>query len=574
MAGFLENNGLRGIRSKLTELSRFGMKYDDLLLKNSQAIGFIEQQMQRMGNLGGANEDLMKYSMALSDTTSHLRSKSIAFFQLDYVVKREKLREIASNGEIEFVLETITDDAIVYDDDNRFCYPNDLVGEMRYKGKSKKERLKYQDKIIDKYQDNFEKIYMAWGFNEGISAWQYFYQWLIEGHVAFEIIYDNPANPREIIGFKELDPSSLYPQVVKDAGGKIYLEWAQKDQNGSKLRTLSDSQIIYISYANHFRTKRISFVERLVRSFNLMRVIEHSKIIWHVMNAPIRLKTTVPIGTKSLNKSKEDVREFANTLKEDVYFDGDSGELKVDGRPNILFYKNYVMPKNDRGESIEIEALEYPGPNLSGSEMLRYFQEKLKIDSKIPYSRWDSGTGGGLFTLNAEGISREEIRYNKFIQRLRSAFKELITKPLYLQMCLDFKELKSDFKFKNAIGITWYNDNVFEEMKQADLTNKRLATINSMKAVVGDDNRPFFSTDFLIKEYLKMSDEQLKKNEDYKQNRKKPIEEEGEEGEKPETPEGPEYEFGTAPAPAAPTQPQTTPGQETGGSEQGAPGAL
>jgi len=205
--------------------------------------------------------------------------------------------------------------------------------------------------------------------------------------------------------------------------------------------------------------------------------------------------------------------------------------------------------------------------------MLRYFQEKLKMDSKIPYSRWDSGTGGGLFTLNAEGISREEIRYNKFVSRLRAGFKELITKPLYLQMCLDFKELRTDFKFKNAIGITWYNDNVFEEMKQADLMNKRLATINSMKAVIGDDGRPFFSTDFLIKEKLKMSDEQLKKNEDYKNNVKAPVdEEEGEE--KPELPEGPEYEVGTAPSPAAPTQPPTTPGQETGGSEQGAPGAL
>jgi len=166
------------------------------------------------------------------------------------------------------------------------------------------------------------------------------------------------------------------------------------------------------------------------------------------MNAPLRLTTTFPIGTKSLNKAAQDAAEFLSFLKEDVYFDGDAGEIKVDGKPNILFYKNYMMPKNDRGEQIEIKPLEYSGPNLSGSEMLRYFQEKLKMDSKIPYSRWDSGTGGGLFTMNAEGISREEIRYQKFISRLRSAFKELLTKPLYLQMCLDIPELKSDFRLR------------------------------------------------------------------------------------------------------------------------------
>jgi len=223
-----------------------------------------------------------------------------------------------------------------------------------------------------------------------------------------------------------------------------------------------------------------------------------------------------------------------------------------------------MMPKNDRGEAIEIKPLEYSGPNLSGSEMLRYFQEKLKMDSKIPYSRWDSGTGGGLFTMNAEGISREEIRYQKFIRRLRAAFKELITKPLYLQMCLDIKELKSDYKFKNAIGIQWYDDNVFEEMKNADLMNKRLSTIASLKALTDDANLPYFSVDFLIRQYLKMSDEDLDKNASYKaqsdKNNQPNVEnKEGEEEgpEAPPPPELPAYEQGTAPTPGAPTPPST-----------------
>lgn len=511
MAGFLDSNPFRGLRTQLAALSRFGMKYDDLLVKNSQAIGYIEGQLSNFS--GALGDDLMKATLALSDTTSSLKNKSIAFFQLDYVQKRERLRDLASNGEIEFIIETITDDAIVYDEDNRFCYPNDLVGEIYYRGRNKEQRLNYQEKIVQKYHENFEKIYSAWGFDRGISAWQYFYQWLIEGHLAFEIIYDNITNPKNIIGFKELDPSTLYPEVKKDSAGKISLQWAQRDPINKMNRTLTDSQIIYISYSNEFRTKRVSFVERLIRSFNLLRIIEHSKVIWHTMNAPIRLKTSVPVGTKSMQKAKEDVREFTNTLKEDISFNGESGELLVDGKPNILFYKNYVLPVNDRGEKIDIEALEYPGPNLSGSELLKYFQDKLKLDSKLPYSRWSEGQGA--YTMNAEGISREEIRYNKFIKRLRSAFKELITKPLYLQMCIDIKELKNDYKFANAVGLTWHNDNVFEEIKTQELLNKRLATLNAMKAVVNDENKPYFSTEYLIREYLKLSDEDLAKNKSY-----------------------------------------------------------
>jgi hypothetical protein len=559
MAGFLDSNPLSGIRSKLTDLSRFGMKYDDLLVKNSQAIGFIEGQLSGMqGGLLG--DDLMKATLALSDTTSSLRSKSIAFFQLDYVSKRERLRDIASNGEIEFILETITDDAIVFDDDNRFCYTNDLIGEIRYKGRSKEARLQYQEKIVQRYQDNFQKIYSAWGFGTGIAAWQYFYQWLIEGHLAFEIIYDDPNNPKNIIGFKELDPATLFPQVKKDFAGKIYLEWAQKDPKGAKIRTLTDSQVIYISYSNQFRTKRVSFTERMVRSFNLLRIIEHSKVIWHTMNAPIRLTTTVPVGTKSMQKAKEDIREFTNTLKEDISFDTESGELKVDGKPNILFYKNYVLPVNDRNEQIKIEPLEYAGPNLSGSELLKYFHDKLKLDSKIPESRF--GDGMGTYTMNSEGISREEIRYNKFISRLRSAFKELLTKPLYIQMCLDFKELKDDPKFSNAIGLQFYDDNVFEEIKQQDLLNKRLATLNSLKAVVDDAGQPYFSTEYLIKEYLKLSDDDLDKNRDYLAAYGKALEVSADAGAVPPPPGG---------APAAP--PADAPTGETA-SELGEPGSL
>ena len=560
MAGFLDSNPMRGLRSSLTALSRFGMKYDDLLVKNSQAIGYIEGQLTGFSNALG--DDLMKATLALSDTTSSLKNKSIAFFQLDYVQKRERLRDLASNGEIEFIIETIADDAIVFDEDNRFCYPNDLVGEINYRGKNKEQRLNYQEKIIDKYQENFEKVYSAWGFDRGISAWQYFYQWLIEGHLAFEIIYDNLSNPKDIIGFKELDPSTLYPEVKKDVGGKIYLQWAQRDPQNKMNRTLTDSQIIYISYSNEFRTKRVSFVERLVRSFNLLRLIEHSKVIWHTMNAPIRLKTTVPVGTKSLQKAKEDVREFTNTLKEDITFDGSTGELSVDGKPNILFYKNYVLPVNDRGEKIDIEALEYPGPNLSGSELLKYFQDKLKLDSKLPYSRWSEGQGA--YTMNAEGISREEIRYNKFIKRLRSAFKELITKPLYLQMCLDVKDLKTDHKFSNAVGLTWHDDNVFEEIKNQELLNKRLATLNAMKAVVNDENKPYFSTEYLIKEYLKLSDEAIAKNKSYQAT-----------SEQEEAKGGGAAGAGAAPAGAAAATPagEASPSGETS-SEVGTPGQL
>ncbi len=511
MAGFGDNiQGSTG--SALSNLSKFGSRYDDLLLKNSKAIGFVEGQLASRSTTLDSGNDLLKFSMAIADTTSQLRTKAIAFFQLDYAVKRERLRDIASNGEIEFVLDTIADDMIVYDEENRWCSPNDITGKILYKGSNKKERLNYQENIVNKYTSNFENIYNIWGFGEGISAWQYAFQFLIEGHLSFEIIYDNPEKPKKIIGFKEVDPATIAPQLTKDAKGKLYLQWIQYDNASGNTRTLTDSQIIYVSYANHFKTKRISFVERMIRSFNLLRIIEHSKVIWHVMNAPIRLQTSVPTGSKSFQKAQEDVKEFLNLLKEDVFFNGDTGELTVDGKPNMLFYKNYVTPINDQQQQVKIEPLSYPGPNLSSSELLGYFTKKLKMDSKIPYSRWEGQSGMGAFTLNAEGITREEVRYQKFIRRLRSAYSELMVKPWFLQMCLDFPALKDDFKFSNAIGIKFHNDNVFEEMKEKELEAKRIASFTAKKGIMKDDGTPYFSTDYLIRNELRMTESEIDAN--------------------------------------------------------------
>jgi hypothetical protein len=511
MAGFLDTKSVK-TGGALSNLSKFGTRHEDLLLRNSQAIGFIEGQLASRSSTLSAADDLLRFSMAISDTTSQLRTKAVAFFQLDYAVKRERLRDVASNGEIEFILETIVDDLIVYDEDNRFCHPKDLTGKMLYRGNNKEERLNYQEKIVKKYNDNFEKIYTTWGFAESISAWQYAFQYLIEGHLSFEIIYDNLDKPTEIIGFKELDPATIAPQLQKDAKGKLFLQWVQYDQVSGSTRTLNDSQVIYLSYSNNFRTKRVSFVERLIRSFNLLRIIEHSKVIWHVMNAPIRLTTTVPIGSKSLQKAQEDVREFMNLLKEDVYFNGETGELRVDGKPNIMFYKNYVLPVNDQQQQVKIEPLTYPGPNLSSSELLSYFYKRLKMDSKIPYSRWEGQSGMGAFTLNAEGITREEIRYQKFIRRLRTAFSELLIKPWYLQMCLDFPELQEDYKFNNAIGVTYHNDNVFEEMKQNEIEAKRIAAFQAKKGITNDDGTPYFATEYLIRKELRLTEDEISSN--------------------------------------------------------------
>lgn len=196
------------------------------------------------------------------------------------------------------------------------------------------------------YLETFDEIYAAWNFDNGISAWQYMYRYLVDGYLAFEILYDDDKNPKRIIGFKDLDPATLFCQAIENSDGSVTVEWCQKDPNSSVgYRMLDDNKIIYIQYSSHHKTKRVSYVESLVRSFNILRQVEYSKVMWHLMYSSIRLKTEVPIGSKPVQRAQEEIREFLNQYKEDIFFNSDTGEILVDGQPKMHFFKNYVIPK-------------------------------------------------------------------------------------------------------------------------------------------------------------------------------------------------------------------------------------
>ena len=489
MAGFLDrltNNTLfNNIQSRVREIANLGMRYDDMVVKNSQAIGSTEGKFLKQGILG---DEAMMYSLAMSDTSI---KKYIAYFDKEYAARRDFLRKFSMNGEVQWILDTITDEAIVQDDQQYFCYVSQMNDDIK------------QD-VLDAYEDNFKKLYTYWHFNDDITAWQYFYQLLVDGFLAFEIIYDNKGE--KIIGFKELDAATLMPAVEKQPDGTFKNIWWQNQQDAQLKRKLYDSQIIYISYAKGNTISRVSYVERLVRSFNLLRIMEHTRIIWNVMNSSFRLKMVVPIGTKSPQKAKESLGELMSIYKEDIKLDSESGELFINGRPNIQFYKNYMFPSKN-GEQTDISVIGGEGPDLSNMDPLNYFSNNLKMDSKIPMGRWNRAEGGGQFSMSADAIDREEIRFSKFINRLRSIFQEIMTKPLYLQMVLDYPDLADDEMFKSSVGVRFNKDNIFEDLKEMELYQKRLDFITAMKAVKTrkkGEEVDYFHPEFLIQNYLKL----------------------------------------------------------------------
>lgn len=523
MAGFVDNNNpsqvpvVQRIRDSVRKLSRFGMKYDDMVIRNSQAVGVTEAAFLNK-NKSNVEDESVLWSLAKQDISQR---QFISYFDKDYRGKRDYLRKFSLNSEIEWVLDTVCDEAISYDPANFFAYPDFI------------DLTDVNEKVKDHLYTEFKRLYEIWGFADDITAWQYFRQFIVDGFLAFEIIYDDKGE--KIIGFKELDAITLVPSVEKQIDGTFVNTWTQYPQDPRRRRVLYDPQIIYISYAKGNAISRVSYTERLIRPYNILRIIEYTRVIWSVMNASFKLKMTVPIGSKSQQKGMQTLGELMSIYKEDIQLNDESGELTVDGRPKIQFYKNYLMPAGVNGTP-SIEPLTIDGPNLNDPAPLAYFFDKFILESKIPASRFHNPDGGTTspYSNGAEGLDKEEIRFAKFISRLRSVFQDILIKPLWISMVKKYPKLEDDFLFKSQLGLDFFSDNPFKLNQEVDLMNKRKEAIVGMGGLVGDEEQPYFSNAFLIEQFLGMTRQDIDANKEAvkrkEREKKKKEKEEGAEG--------------------------------------------
>ena len=520
MAGFTNNRtnttNPNPVIRRLRQLSRFGMNYKDDVIRNvrSMDLSLDNKNLQtnpNNGQIGSVYDENIQVLFARMSSTDPSLGKG--FFNLseeNYQKKKEQLRKFALQDEIEEILDIICDESIVFDGSNKFA--------------DVKLNYKVDQQILNEFTEEYNKLYNYFGFYDTVQATDYFRKWLIDGFLAFEIVYNSEQT--EIIGFVELDPALLTPGIDPETNEKIWFVNQQMGIGGQVTydRVLYDSQIIYLSYAKADAVSRISYVERLIRSFNILRTMEATRIIWAVTNASYKTQYIIPVGSVQSPRGRQTLAQAMANYKELVDFDWDSGEIKTNGRPMLQFYKDIFMA-SEGGESPQLQNLGGDGPEISDTETLKYFRDKLRQASKIPFTRFEKEQGEGTYTMSAEGIAREEIRFSKFISRLRSIFQEILIKPLYLQMCLKHKEIMSDINYRVNLGLEYNKDSVFEQNKEIELLQKQSDFISSiMSSMVEQDEEgneiPYFDFDFIVRKFFNLSDEDLKLNQRFKDEKK------------------------------------------------------
>lgn len=497
-------------------LSNYGMNYDDKVIKNMMAIPASKDLRKE--------DDLVNQSLysGMLDNWKVKGEEEKPFKEKTIEQKRDILRKMAAQPELEDILDVMTNECIVYDDDESYiCKPfldNGLLYQLNEKN---------LEEIKNCIDASFYKLYLL--LNWKTLAWDYFKRWLIDGVLAFEIIYDDLQNPHSIIGIVDLDPATL-TKVIKD--NVTY--WVQfKDVQG-KERILYDSQVVYIKYEDTGVTARQSYLERLIRPFNLYRIIEQAQVIWTVTQSSFKTKFTIPVQGMTRAKAQQTLGQAMNRYKEDISFNVETGELQINGKVNMPFNKEYWMPQNVNGTP-EIETIVDQGPMLNDSDQIKYFKNQLYEMSKIPASRFDKEAQQTWFGSDPTSQLREEIDFGRFVTRLRNTFAQILLKPLRIQLALSIPDIKNDKRILDSISLKFNSYNQFEEMMNIEIMSKRVEFIGTMKDSLtiqdGDDEVPYFDPEFLIVKYLHMSQADLELNEKYKKKNRLKKGDEDEEGE-------------------------------------------
>jgi len=482
-SGTSENKGL--FNRLLRNLSNFGMKYDDMIIRNTVGIGMNEDPLSQKNNS-------MYDFFSQRAVAQVLNKKAIPYLDKAYADKRRILREYSIKDEIRDYIATVADECIIFDEGD-FCQPKALGNN-------------YSDDIKDKYQEYFEKIYNRFGFADGITGWTMMKDFLIDGFIALEIIWDDKK--QNIISFNRMRPDSLVPAFEPSIGSI----WIQYPEDPQLRRIFLDSQLVFISYTSQNDFSETSYVEGLIKPYNQLKILEQTRIMFNIINATLYHKFTIPVRGLSKAKAEQEIGQLIANYSEHIEWDDSLGTLTINGSKHLPYNKQLWFPDGDQGTP-NFELMSPSGHDLNEETTLKYFLNALKRASRIPHQRFDlDNNGGSVFTLESADVNHEEQKFDNFINRIRANFKEIIVKPLKLQMCMEFPELKNDEVFLNQVDILYTFNQTVEKWKKIRTYQKQIESAGAMSQFLKVDGTPYFHPEFLVKHVLELSPEEIDEN--------------------------------------------------------------
>ena len=431
-----------------------------------------------------------------------------------------RYRDISQQTECDSAIEDIVNEGIVA---NEADAPIAIV----------LDRLPYPAKIKRKIRSEFDEVMRLLNFEA--KGHDIFRRWYVDGRIFYHKIIDN-KNPRKgITELRWIDAIKIKKvrELQKEVDAKTGVEMTKKVQEyflynekglantgmtagpTQGIRIAPDAITFVPSGVIDGNSGRVlSYLNKAIKPVNQLRMIEDALVIYRISRAPERRIFYIDVGNLPKIKAEQYLKDVMNRYRNKLVYDANTGEIR-DDRNHMSMLEDFWLPRREGGRGTEITTLP-GGANLGEIEDIVYFQRKLYRSLNVPISRLESESG---FSLGrATEITRDELKFTKFVQRIRKKFVPLFTDILKTQLLLKGIIALDDWpEIQEHIQYDFLQDGHFTELKEAELLRERVEMLDTMQSYMGT----FFSKEYVWKKVLRFNDgevedmlQQMKKEQD------------------------------------------------------------
>ena len=437
------------------------------------------------------------------------------YLDMDGAAKNEsdlirKYRQMALFPEAELAVDDIVNEAVVADREQNPVNIN-------------LSNVNLSLDIKDKILENFHEVINLLNFNE--TGYDTFKKWYVDGRIYYHIIIDQSNPKRGILELRPIDALKIKKirQIIPPREGydsptmpkveeyfmfnELGIDAKYGSSSASNHIKIAPDSIAYCHSGLLSEDKKLvlSYLHKAIKPLNQLRMIEDAVVIYRISRAPERRIFYIDVGNLPKMKAEQYLRDIMTRYKNKMVYDASTGEVRDDRRHQSML-EDYWLPRREGGRGTEITTLP-GGENLGELADIEYFQKKMYKALNVPSSRLEQESG---FTLGrAQEISRDEVKFSRFVERLRGRFNNLfhtcLEKQLILKGILTLNDWRSVSK---NIHYEWQTDSHFAELKEAEMLQERLNLLQSMNfadEIVGN----FYSKDYIRKRILKQTQEEI-----------------------------------------------------------------
>ena len=357
-------------------------------------------------------------------------------------------------------------------------------------------------------------------FNQ--NSHEIFRKWYVDGRIYFHKVVDSKRPQQGMVDIRNIDPLKIKKvrSVEKEKDPKTKIDIVRKveefyvfNDKGFDKSSANDGTTVKIapeavSYTtsgllDYTKNVVIGYLHKALKTANQLSMMEDALVIYRISRAPERRIFYIDVGNLPKAKAEQYLADTMNKYRNKLVYNADTGEIK-DDRRHMSMLEDFWLPRREGGRGTQIETLP-GGQNLAEIEDIEYFKKKLYRSLNVPISRLEADNGFNMG--RASEISRDELKFNKFTNRLQKKFARVFIDILRTQLILKevVKQEEFDKLIKDFIQFDFATDNHFTELKEAEILRERLDTLSN----IGDYVGKYFSVKYVRQNILKQSEREI-----------------------------------------------------------------